>query len=261
MTTSIEPVRVYSPPVEMQQAATVLANRLRLVTYPERGWVHRYEEAPPGRLVTSQLIQRRAQTAKGGTATAKPFNRRQREVIEHTAISCGIMFDASGSQGGVQPAVAAARWILTEALDQVHGRVAAVRFGAQARPIQAPGEKLLKVEEYDAHDGWENFADGFPMLEAALPLLDGQGARLLFIVTDGYFNDEHAVEYAERTMDACAISGVAVIWLDAGRGFARPDAYGHGQVISIGDMAPVEVANMLGDAIVDEFRRVAPQHA
>lgn len=259
--TTVEPVRVYDPTLEMVQGATTLARRLRLVTYPERGWVHRREEAPPGRLITNQLIQRRAQTRMGGRATAKPFNRRQREVIEHTDIAFGLMFDASGSQGGVQATVATARWILTEAMDQVNGKVAAVRFGAQARPIQAPGEKLTKVEEYDAHDGWENFADAFPLLEAALPLLDAEGARLLCVVTDGYFNDEHAVEYAERTMDACAEAGVAVIWLDAGRGFARPDAYGHGQIISIGDMTPVEVANMLGDAIVDEFRRVAPQHA
>lgn len=254
-------VTKHPPSAELQRAATVLVEQLRMVTYPERGWVSRHNDDPPGRLDTRQLIQRRAQVAKGGQPTAKPFVHRKREKIKQTKITAGFMFDGSGSQGGVQETVGDCRWLTTEALDRVGGEVAAVRFGAVGTPVQAPGEKLLDVEVYEAYDGWENFIEGFSLIDAALDIIDGDGARILFIFTDGYFNEDRAVEYAEVVMDMCRQSGVAVLWLDAGNGFSRPDAYGHGEIVSIGDVAPVEVAKMLGEAIIAEFRRVAPQHA
>lgn len=255
-----KPMRTYAPTHDLLVGATALTDELRKVTYPKRGWVERLHEDPPGRLVASQLIQRRAQIAKSGQPTAKPFRHRTREKVQLTSISAGLMFDASGSQGNVQEAVGAAIWLMAEALDRVHGRVAAVRFGANAHPILAPGEKLNEVEVYNADDAWENFVDGFSLVDGALDLIDGEGARLLFIVTDGYFNDARAVEYAEVVMDMCRLSGVAVVWLDAGNGFARPDAYGHGEIVSVAGMNPVKVAELIGETIVEEFRKVAPQH-
>jgi hypothetical protein len=257
----ITPERKYKPSPDINRAAVVLAGKLRKVTHPTRGWKNIQSEVPPGRLLTSQALQRKAQIANGERVTAKPFEYRKRARVEHTPITCGIMFDGSGSQSDVQETVGVARYVLTEALARVQGRVAAVRFGVQAQPIQAPHEPLREIEIYEAFDAWENYIEGFSLLDEALNLIDGHGARLLFIVTDGNFNDQRAVEYAEITMDMCRQNGVAVIWLDCGGRFVRPDAFGHGTVINIRDMSPIAVANLLGDAIVDEFRRSAPQHS
>lgn len=254
------PYAVYEPGPEVIRATMALVNDLRRVTHPSRGWTQRDSSLPPGRLNATQEIQRRAQIANGMRPTAKPFRARVIDPVKHTPITCGMMFDASGSQGGVQEAVGVSRYVLTEALHRVGGTVAAVRFGVEGHPIQGPGDRLRKVEVYDAFDGWENYIAGFSLIDGMLNLIDGQGARMLFIVTDGQFNAVEAGEYAEVTMDMCRKAGVAVIWLDAGHGFKRADAFGHGEIVSIGGLTPVEVAGLLGKAVLDQFRRAAPQH-
>jgi hypothetical protein len=234
---------------------------LRKVSYPTRAKTKVAVEAPPGRLKVRQAAAMTAQRQARVTQTAKPFTAIQRAKTIHTQMRVGIACDISGSMRVAEEPLAVARWVLADALHQINGEVATVLFGNEAHGVQAPRERLTDIEAFDHNGGSEDYIGGFSMLDAALNLIDGDGARLLVIITDGHFVRSDAVEYAEVTMDMCKRAGVAVIWLSMGGYFARDDGYGHGTVVDAHGKSPIEVADLLGRAVVDEFKRQAKQHS
>lgn len=249
------------PSADERRASVELAKKLRKVTYPDRAKTRVQSTLPPGRINMRQAMMLDQQRQMRLTETAMPFVQRRFAPTIYTPISVGIMCDISGSMSRAQLPLAVARWVLANAIHQVNGTVATVLFGNHGHPIQAPHERVSKIEVYDADGGHENYVEGFSLIDSALDLIDGHGARLLVIITDGHFVLEEAVEYAEVTMDMCRRAGVAVVWMTLSEYFARPDAYGHGAVLSMHRKTPIQTAMMLGDAVVDEFRRVAPQHS
>jgi hypothetical protein len=253
--------RKRKPVAAERQAATRLAVQLRQVTYPGRAKTKVMQQMPPGRVKVREAARGVAQRQARAPITATPFSTTVRAKTVHTQIRVGIMCDISGSMRVAEEPLAVARWVLADALHQINGEVATVLFGSSAHGVQAPRERLTDIEAFN-HDGAsEDYVGGFSMIDGALNLIDGDGARLLVIITDGHFVRGDAVEYAEVTMDMCKRAGVAVVWMDMGGYFARDDGYGHGTVISAHGMSPIEVADLLGKAVVDEFRRSAQQHS
>lgn len=262
MAASNRPVgRKRKPTPQERQAATRLAQALRKVSYPTRAKTKVQVEAPPGRVKIRQAAQMTAQRQARVQQTAKPFTAIQRAKTIHTQIRVGIMCDISGSMRAAEEPLAVARWVLADALDQVNGEVATVLFGNEAHGVQAPRERVTDIEAFDHNGGSEDYVGGFSMIDAALNLIDGDGARLLVIITDGHFVRSDAVQYAEVTMDMCKRAGVAVIWMDMGGYFARSDGYGYGTVVSAEKKTAIQIADMLGQAVVDEFRHAAKQHS
>ena len=256
----VEPWSQRKPEPEEMAAAAGLSKRLLSVTYPARGYTYTPSMRPPGRLVVNQAMRLRQQRNRGEIPSAKPFLTRKMETAIHTPIKCGFGFDGSGSQSGIQEAVGVVRYVTTDALQRVHGEVAAVQFKSRAIPIQAPGERVPMVERYGTGGGSENFREAFAMLDGALDLLDGEGARLLVVVTDGIWSD-HQIRFAEEVMQEARRKRLAVVWVDSGNGFARPDAFGFGEIIRTANKRPAQVADLIGDAIIRQFRLVAPQHS
>lgn len=253
--------RKRKPTSAERQAATRLAQALRMVTYPTRAKTKVRMEMPPGRVKVREASRAQAQRQAGVQPTAKPFTTITRAKTIHTQIRVGIACDISGSMRPAEEPLAVARWVLADALHQINGEVATVLFGNEAHGVQAPRERLTDIEAFDHNGGSENYVSGFSMLDSALNLIDGDGARLLVIITDGHFVRQDAVEYAEVTMDMCKRSGVAVIWMDMNGYFARDDAFGHGSIVNAHGKSPIEVADLLGKAVVEEFRRQAKQHS
>lgn len=262
MAASNRPVgRKRKPTSAERQAATRLAQALRKVTYPSRAKTKVMVDVPPGRVKVRQAAQAQFQRQARTEQTAKPFSTTKRAKTVHTQIRVGIMCDISGSMRAAEEPLAVARWVLADALDQVNGEVATVLFGNEAHGVQAPRERVTDIEAFDHNGGSEDYVGGFSMIDGALNLIDGTGARLLVVITDGHFVRSDAVKYAEVTMDMCKRAGVAVIWMDMGGYFARPDGYGHGTVVSAEGKSAIQIADMLGQAVVDEFRRSAKQHS
>lgn len=249
------------PTATERQAATRLAQALRKVTYPSRAKTKVQSEAPPGRVKVRQVAQVVAQRQARVQQTAKPFTAIKRARTIHTQIRVGIACDISGSMRAAEEPLAVARWVLADALHQINGEVATVLFGNTATGVQAPRERVTDIEAFDHNGASEDYVGGFSMLDSALNLIDGSGARLLVIITDGHFVRQDAVEYAEVTMDMCKRAGVAVIWLSISNYFAREDAYGHGTIVDVHRKSPIEVADLLGNAVVEEFRHSAKQHS
>lgn len=250
------------PSPEERKAATRLARALRQVTYPDRAKVKTRSAQPPGRVAMRGARDAYAQRQMRVAQTAEPFVVKRREKTVHTQIRVGIGCDISGSMSSAQEPLAVARWVLADALHQVNGEVATVLYGNQPHGIQAPRERQQAIEIYHANGSSEDYVGGFSMLDAALDLIDGDGARLLVMITDGHFVRSDAVEYAETTMDMCRRAGVAVIWVNVSGYFAREDdAYGYGTVIDAHGVTPIEMADLLGKAVVEEFRHQAKQHS
>ena len=253
--------RKRKPTPAERQAATRLAQALRKVSYPTRAKTKVQSEEPPGRVKVREAARGVAQRQANVPQSTKPFVAIKRAKTEHTQIRVGIACDISGSMRVAEEPLAVARWVLADALHQVNGEVATVLFGNDAHGVQAPRERLTDIEAFDHNGGSEDYVGGFSMLDSALDLIDGRGARLLVIITDGHFVRQDAVEYAEVTMDMCKRAGVAVIWMSMGGYFSRDDAFGHGTVVDAAHKSPIEVADMLGKAVVDEFRKQAKQHS
>lgn len=251
------PFTTRPPTGDERKAAVRLASKLQRVTYPTRARTKRFSMDPPGKVYMKGLLEYTAQIQQRRMVTAKPFIQMKKGPATKTPIKVGIMCDVSGSMGSAQEPLGVARWVLSEAIHMVNGSVAAALFGTDGHPIQAPHERVRNIEIYEAYGSHENYMQGFRLIDSALDLIDGDGARLLVIITDGHFVLEEAVDYAEVTMDMCRRAGVAVVWMSVSSDyFARPDAYGHGHVLNAYGKTPVQVADMLGEEVVQQFQKV-----
>jgi hypothetical protein len=81
-----------------------------------------------------------------------------------------------------------------------------------------------------------------------LSLLNGEGARLLVVVSDGaYRSDQRAL--AKKWVKRCAESGVAVLWMPfEGDYYVKGIVKNHGATILGGRLDPASAASEIGKA-------------
>jgi beta-phosphoglucomutase-like phosphatase (HAD superfamily) len=110
------------------------------------------------------------------------------------------------------------------------------------------------VRLFGAWDGSEAFRDAALALDRELNLLDGSGARLVFIASDGVFVDDKHRAYAQTWVPLAQRRGVGVFFLDFTRsmGFGT---YGATKIDCKGKTA-AEVAQIVGRAAIKEMRRI-----
>lgn len=240
-----------------RQGVNSLAHRLLQVANPGRSITKVSRETPPGRLNMKEVFRGITQEMRGNTrVVTKPYIAQEVGPAPNVPLTVGCMADISGSMYDAMEPLAVARSSLAIAVHQVHGTVATVLFGNNAYGIQAPHEVVSNVEVYEANGSYEDYVNGFSMIDSALNLVDGDGARLLVIMTDGHFVLREATEWAEKSMDMCRRNGVAVIWMTMDKYFAREDTFGWGRLVVADKMSPQGVAELLGNAVVEEFKRV-----
>lgn len=247
------------PLPEEHRASVGLARMLRKIKYPVLRTNTVLAQRPPGRLHLGEARRLTQQVQMQQTLTARPFRQEQRAITTAPPLRVGIMCDISGSMRNAMEPLAVTRWVLADALHAVQGEVATVLFGEDAHGIQRGRQRQHEVDVYEATGGWENYIPAFSMVDGELNLIDGDGARMLVIITDGQFNDSDAVAYAETTMDMCAKAGVVVLWVTISGRFARADTYGYGSLIDGYGKTAVEVAQLVGNEVVKEFQRVTAQ--
>jgi hypothetical protein len=173
----------------------------------------------------------------------------------------GIMSDISGSMGTSVDPVSSSAWILHEASSRIEAKVASVLFGSRATVLLEPGKRATRVPVWSAHDGYEAFKDGFLAIDAMLDIVDAPGAKMLFVVTDSQFVNEGHAAYAHTAMKMCKQNDVAVFWLnfdgdEYDQGYMT---YGHGEKINVTDHSPQAVANLVGNKVIDTYRRLKPR--
>lgn len=193
-------------------AAVTIAKELEKAKYHDRIEIETNQVAPPGRLNTRSMVQATALKAKGVRATVEPWKRVTRKHTVDPSLTVGVMVDISGSMNDAMEPMATTAWVMSEATRRVQGKTAMVYFGNDVFPTLKPGEHLKEVRVYSAMDGVHHFDKAFRALDGGLNLLDGTGARLLVVVSDGHYNYEE-IERARHWLSRCAQTGVGVLWL------------------------------------------------
>lgn len=214
--TSSQLVSTRKPTADERRSAVKIAQQLEKAQYQDRVRIAHSSSVPPGRLRTRALVQGAALREKNIVASVEPFKRIQRKHVDDPNLTIGVMVDISGSMNSAMEPLGSAAWILSEATRRVSGKVAMTYYGDSVFPTLKPGQHLPEVRVYSALDRTEKFDSAFQAMNGALNLLDGSGARLLVIVSDGEYRN-HETLAARKWIDRCRAAGVGVLWIGAGR--------------------------------------------
>jgi hypothetical protein len=235
-------------PIASERSATVkIARALEKAKYREKDITEVSSITPPGRLRIRAIIQKEALASRGVHTEAEAFRKTVRKHTDEPTLSVGVMVDISGSMSSAMQPMASTAWIMSEAVRRVQGRCAMVYYGSDVFPTLKAGQRLKDVSVYSAPDGTEKFDRAFRSLDGSLNLLNGTGARLLVVVSDGHYTPEET-EMAQRWLKACTRNGVAVLWLpigDSGRQAEEICKGANAQVVA-GITSPTESALAIG---------------
>lgn len=213
--TNSQLVETRAPFSEERVSAVQISKALDKAKYRDRERVQSGSVVPPGRLRTRALVQGNAYRARGIQTEVEPFRRVQHKQVDDPTLTVGVMVDISGSMTDAMKPMASTAWILSEAVKRVQGKVAMVYYGNAVFPTLKPGQHLDEVKVYTAQDGTEKFDDAFRALDGALDLLNGRGARLLVVVSDGEYTTPEQAN-AKKWIERCQRDGVGVLWIGAG---------------------------------------------
>lgn len=204
------------PSSEERVAAVTVARLFEKARYRDRSEIEVSSETPPGRLRTRGLVQSAALKSRGVGVKTEPWRRTVRKQVNTPELTVGVMVDISGSMRAAMEPMATTAWVLSEATRRVQGRCAMVYYGNSVFSTLRPGEYLSEVAVYAACDSTEKFDKAFRALDGSLNLLNGHGARLLVVTSDGIYTESERAA-AQKWVEQCSRSGVAVLWLPFSR--------------------------------------------
>lgn len=228
-----------APSGDERSAAVQLAQLLEKAKYRDRDETEVHSVIPPGRLRTRAAVQGVALKSKGIMTKSEPWRQTKRKHVDDPTLNIGVMVDISGSMGAAMQPMASLAWVLSESVRRVQGRSAMVYFGNDVFPTLKPGQHLDRVRVFTAPDMTEKFDRAFKALDGGLNLLNGSGARMLVVVSDGEY-PEPEKNAVRKWIAACEQSGVAVVWLSFPGGYGDPAAVN----LLRGTKAALEILNL-----------------
>jgi hypothetical protein len=238
-------------------AAVTVARMLEKAKYRDRDATEIHSELPPGRLRTRAMVQGAALKTKGVVTRTEPWRRTVRKHVDDPTLNIGVMVDISGSMSDAMQPMATTAWVMSEAVKRVQGRAAMVYYGSDVFPTLKPGQHLDQVVVYNAPDGTEKFNRAFKALNGSLGLLNGSGARLLVVVSDGCYTHEEQ-RAAREWLARCAQERVGVLWLTFDGGYhARGIISGSSAILVPVSGSPESVATDIGRAAARALETVA----
>ena len=241
-------------------AAVKIAQLLEKAKYRERDEKEIKSILPPGRLRTRAMVQEAAYKVVNPMMHAEPWRRTVRRHTDDPTLNVGVMVDISGSMASAMEPMAATAWAMSEAVRRVQGRCAMVYYGQDVFPTLKPGQHLDQVTVYTAPDGTEKFDKAFKALDGSLNLLNGTGARLLVIVSDGCYTDDERTK-AKAWVRACEKAGVAVLWIPFEEGRYARGLAGPETVILSDVRDPAEAAVQIGSAAAKALTKIGQRAA
>jgi hypothetical protein len=251
------------PDPEERASAVRVARALEKAKYRERSETEINSVLPPGRLRTRAVVQGAALRARGVSQQTEVWRRTQRKHTDDPTLSVGVMVDISGSMRSAMEPMAVTAWVMSEAVRRVQGKCAMAYFGNDVFSTLRPGEHLSDVRVWTASDSEEKFEKGFRALDGALNLNHGDGARLLVIVSDGYYKGDE-ISATRRLLEEADRNGVAILWLDfdGGTHSARYLRGTSGKIVSLSlDMTSAEIASLIGKTATEVLERVGKKNA
>jgi hypothetical protein len=245
-------------------AAVKIANMLERAKYRERDEKEVTSILPPGRLRSRAMLQEAAYKARGSMMHAQPWKRTVRKHTDDPTLNVGVMVDISGSMADAMQPMAVTAWAMSEAVRRVQGRCAMVYYGSGVFPTLKPGQHLPEVNVYTAPDGTEKFDKAFKALDGSLNLLNGTGARLLVVVSDGCYTEPER-ENAKKWVNECEKNGVAVLWLPFAHAYqlayVRDIVKGTSVALLQDVKDPADAALQIGKAAADALTKIGARNA
>lgn len=230
------------PTAVERSSAVLVAKLLEKAKYRERDVVVRKQVLPAGKLRTRAIVQAKALKDKNIQTPIELWKAKSRKQTDEPTLSIGVMVDISGSMGSAMNPMASTAWVLSEAGRRVQARTSMVYFGSDVFTTLKAGQHLEEVLTYSANDYTEKFDKAFQATDGMLNLLNGDGARLLVVVSDGeYTNEEHKL--ARDWIAECKRSGVAVLWIGYDNSIR-----GAKRITDGTDAEVVAVSNEIGEA-------------
>lgn len=251
----------HAPSEAERNAAVVVARALEKAKYHDRIEIRAGSVFPPGRLRTRTVVQQKAYEAHDIKIQLEPWRRTQRKHDVDPNLTVGIMVDISSSMTSAMMPMGVTAWVLSEAVRRIQATAAMVYYGESVFQGLAPGERLPEVKIYSASDGTEEFAEGFKALDGKLTLLNGTGARLVVVVSDGNYRSDQRIACAQW-LKRCAEEGVAVLWIGYGRASAGQSmcVKAGAQFVYPADTA-AETAKLVGKAAADALTAISARRA
>jgi len=239
---------VRKPTAEERRSAVKVASALERAKYRERDVTEIRNNVPGGRLRFRAVVQNEALKARGLQPQAQAWRKNVRKTTDEPTLSVGVMVDISGSMSEAMNPMATTAWVMSEAVRRVQGKCAMVYYGSDVFPTLKAGQHLTDVTVYTAPDGTEKFNRAFKALNGELNLLNGNGARLLVVVSDACYTPEET-RHAKQWIAECQANGVAVVWIpfDNGR-YAQDLVRGTSAEVLAGVLNPTDTADAIGRA-------------
>jgi hypothetical protein len=250
-------------PTSAERVASVKVGQLlEKAKYRERDVTTVRSVLPAGRLRTRALVQGKALESKGITTPIEAWEHKVRKHTDEPTLTIGVMVDISGSMGGAMNPMATTAWVLANAGRRVQAKTAMVYYGTGVFPTLRAHEKLDEVRVWSAPDGTEKFDQAFRALDSHLTLLDGQGARLLVIVSDGHYTGDET-KRAREWIRECERKGVAVLWLTFDGNTRTVDDYlrGYGEGVALSTDSVEGSALIIGTAGANALTQVGKRNA
>ena len=242
------------PMASERRAARTLATALEKIDYHDRAVTKVSSMVPPGRLRGGAAVQAAAMRSQGRVSQAPLWSGKRRTKVDSTPLTIGILTDISGSMRSAMEPLASAQWVLSNAGMHIDAKVASVHFGIKVHGVTPAGVRERDVRVFEPSDGHEAFKNAALAIDRELNLLDGNGARVLFIASDGHFVRPLHEAYARTFIPLAMRRGVAVMFLDFTNSMGK-GSYG-APVIDCKGKTPIEVANVVGRAAIAEMRRI-----
>jgi hypothetical protein len=222
------PISGYRPPTPAELSlARTTRRQLQAAYLPERAVTKVTHTLPPGRLSMRAVQQLEAQDAAGLLPTVEPFTYKDRQHVPTPPLKVGIIQDVSASQSSAAAASASGAWSLAKATQMIaDAEVAMVSFGDRVNPIINPRQRLKQVPIIRTPYGTNYFTQALQAIEGELDLTRAGAARLVVILTDGYFM-AHDISQRDPAIKRLADMGVKFLWMVTdGDGDAEYTPYG-----------------------------------
>jgi hypothetical protein len=245
---------VRRPRADERRAANVLGRELERLIYHDRVVIKTGAPMPPGRLRSRVAVEAAAARSAGRHFEGDMWRGKRRKRVESTTLKVGFLGDISGSMGEAQEPLASSQWVVSTAGSNIDAEVASVHFGNKVHAVAPRGYRERGVRLFRAADGWEVFRSAALTIDHELNLLDGRGARVLVIASDGVFVNAEDWLFARAFIPLAQRKGVAVIFLDFTNSMDK-GSYG-ATVVDCAGLMPAQVATLVGRACIQEVQRM-----
>jgi len=242
-------------PVAAEQAASaIMTKRMNDVTISGDSVGKVFSAEPGGRFKFNRVLDNKIQMSRGQMPTKQAFIRNKITTTPRSKVKAGVLIDISGSMQAYAQLGLSLAWVIGSAINQLGGEVATVAFSNRVWPIVAPSEQNRAVVMCGTTAGDHLMAKSQLAVDGALDLIDGDGARLLFVFSDGEFGVGGETKYLQEACD----SGVHVVWI-------APDSVDSEQPVPRGAsnfttveqadrMTYSELVEKVGDALVQSVK-------